>query len=95
MNELKPTYGNTAKEALEELAQGCLSEAYRKRFAVEVDAMTGDFMLSCMITGAFVTMAENDLSEVRCIDLPAVTMRIVEELLIKHIKENAFKWGKL
>lgn len=93
MNELKDTYSERTKAAIEEIAQSCMSESYRKRFVVEVDAKTGDFILSCLSTGTFVIMAENDLSDERCVDLPALTMRIVEDLLIKHIKEHAFIWG--
>jgi hypothetical protein len=94
MNELKDTYSERTKSALEEMAQSCMSEAYRKRFVVEVDAKTGDFVLSCLSTGAVVIMAENDLSETKCIELHLVTMRIVQDLLIKHIKEHAFILGE-
>lgn len=95
MNELKDTYMQCVKDSLQEMAQSCMSEEYQEFFAVDVDEKTGDFILICLKTGSSVSIAENDLSETPIRILPEIIMRIVEELLIKHIKENAFKWGKL
>lgn len=94
MNELKDTYMKCVKDSLQEMAQSCMSEEYQKFFAVDVDEKTGDFILICLKNGASVSMAEDDLSETPIGILPEIIMRIVQDLLIKHIKEHAFIWGE-
>ena len=89
MNELKPTYGKWQKRGIEQICEGLMSAAYNKRFAIEVDAMTGDFELTCLETGNHVSEAEVDLMKVSSEELFERCVKNTKELLVAHIEQFA------
>ena len=92
MNELKPTYGIYAKMGLLAIARRLLTKPYAERFTLDIDTLTGDWLLICRVTGNTAVIAEHNLSRVECAELMGVIIpRILNDLLVSHITQFAFE----
>lgn len=95
MNELKDTYGTYAKIGLLAIARRLLAKPYADRFTIDIDTLTGDWILICRVTGNTAVIAEHDLSKVQCAELMGVIIpRILNDLLVSHITQFAFESGE-